>query len=144
LALPTADPSELTPELTFDPSELAPDSIVLPTDSTESVTDCTTPLDVFLRLRLADVLRADDALRPVDLALVDLADERERDVPERLAAGRERVVDARPLAARPFADLRALLDCLVRVALGALPFELRVGLVRFALPDDFRPCDVLV
>jgi hypothetical protein len=118
LAFPTAEPIELTPELTPEPTELAPDSIELPTDSTESLTDCLTPLALFLL-----------GLRPELLRLVDLALERD-DVLERLEAGRF-AVERLPVAREPVVDARPFVERL-RVALGALPFVLPLDLVRLA------------
>jgi hypothetical protein len=138
-ALPTADPSELAPELT-------PDSIDLPTDPTDSPTEWTTPLPL-LRLRpLLEVLRlAGFELEPDDVDLERLAAERLADDrfdaegfdDERFDDARLRVADARPLV-----------DRLLVVARGVLPFELPVDLVRLALAPfragDRRRCVVLV
>jgi hypothetical protein len=113
---------------TAEPTELAPDSIDLPTDPTESLTDCTTPLEEFL-LRLEVFLP--EALVPAALAL-----DRDREGAA-VDAERERVVDA-----------RRVVDRLARVALGARPFELPVDLFRLAVAlfraDDFRLLFVVV
>jgi hypothetical protein len=136
LAFPTAEPTELAPELTPDPTELTPDSIDLPTVPSESPTDCATPLELLLLRLRADVLRVVGFERDRDADAFERP-EAERLAVDRFAAERVRVVDGLPLDER-----------LVRVALGARPFELPVDFVRLVVvplrADDLRLCGVLV